>query len=133
VLDGDSLRCADGREIRLLLIDAPEWGQAPWGDLARAVLVDLAPPGSSLDVVYDIQRTDSFGRDLAYLYQPGGAMVNERMAWLGYAVALVIPPNGLHEDQIRAAVSSALAEERGLWAEWKFACLPVDYRAGRCS
>jgi endonuclease YncB( thermonuclease family) len=83
VLDGDSLRCADRREIRLLLIDAPEWGQAPWGDLARAVLVDLAPPGSSLDVVYDIQRTDSFGRDLAYLYLPGGAMVNERMAWLG--------------------------------------------------
>lgn len=133
VTDGDSLRCTDGREMRLLLIDAPERGQAPWGDQARATLLQLAPIRTSLSVDYDVERKDDFGRDLAYLYRPDGTMVNERMAWLGYAVALVIPPNGRYEDRIRAAVAEAQAAERGLWADWKFACLPVDYRAGRCS
>ncbi len=134
VIDGDSLRCADGREIRLLLIDAPEMGQAPWGEQARTALLGLSPLGSALEVEeYDVDRRDDFGRDLAYLYRSDGAMLNERMAWLGYAVALVIPPNGRHEARIRAAVSSAQTEERGLWADWKFACLPADFRAGRCS
>lgn len=133
VIDGDSLRCADGRQMRLLLIDAPELGQAPWGDQARAALLDIAPITTRLSVEYDVVRSDTFGRDLAYLYRSDGTMVNERMGRRGYAVPLVIPPNGRYEGRIRAAVAEAEAAERGLWAEWKFACLPVDYRAGRCT
>lgn len=133
IIDGDSLTCADGREIRLLLIDAPEMAQEPHGEQARQVLVEMAPGGTELDVEYDVERRDDFGRDLTYLYLPDGRMVNEEMALRGYAVALVIPPNGRHADRIRAAVAEAEAAERGLWAEWKFACLPADFRAGLCS
>jgi micrococcal nuclease len=133
VIDGDSITCADGREIRLLLIDAPEIAQEPYGGQARDVLRGLVPVGTRLDVEYDADTRDDFGRDLTYLYVSDGTMVNEQMAFLGYAVALIIPPNGRYEDRIRAAVADAEAAERGLWAEWKFACLPADFRAGRCT
>ncbi|MEE8147341.1 MAG: thermonuclease family protein [Longimicrobiales bacterium] len=132
VIDGDSLNCVDGRRMRLLLIDAPEMAQVPFGDQARLVLLDLAPLGTELSVEYDVDRRGDFGRDLTYLWLPDGTMVNEAMAALGYAVALVIPPNGRYEERIRAAVAEASEAGRGLWADWKFACLPVDFRAGRC-
>lgn len=133
LIDGDSLRCADGREIRLLLIDAPEIAQAPYGEQAHDALTGLAPIGTPLDVEYDVDTRDDFGRDLTYLYLSDGTMVNEEMAFLGYAVPLIIAPNGRYENRIRAAVADAQTAERGLWAEWKFACLPVDFRAGRCT
>lgn len=133
VIDGDSLACNDGREVRLLLIDAPEIAQAPWGDRARVALLDLAGPGTRLDAEYDVDRIDDFERHLLYLYLADGTMVNEEMAGRGYALALVIPPNGRYEAQIRAAVEAARAEGRGLWADWGFTCAPWDFRAERCS
>jgi micrococcal nuclease len=121
VADGDTLRCADGRWIRLLLIDAPEMAQVPYGEAARDWLEEKTPP-----------RRDVFGRELAYLYLADEVMVNEAMAFDGYVVPLVIPPNGRHETAIRQAVASAMAAGRGLWGTWGFSCLPVDFRAGRC-
>jgi endonuclease YncB( thermonuclease family) len=131
--DGDSLNCQDGRTIRLLLIDAPEIAQAPYGAQARETLIELAPEGAALSVEYDAERVDDFGRDLAYLYDAAGAMVNEEMVARGYAVLFVILPNGRYRDRISAAMEKARASGLGLWGEWGFACLPVDFRAGRCS
>ncbi|MDX1578531.1 MAG: thermonuclease family protein, partial [Gemmatimonadota bacterium] len=87
VIDGDSIRCADGREIRLLSIDAPEFAQSPWGERSRDALLALAPLGTELAVEYDLERRDEFGRDLAYLRLPDGSLVNERMVADGYALA----------------------------------------------
>ncbi len=132
VIDGDSLACTDGREVRILLIDAPELAQAPWGDRARLALVDLAGPGTRLEAEYDVERLDDFDRHLLYLYLADGTMVNEEMAARGFALALVFRPNGRYEARIRAAVEAARAEGRGLWADGGFACQPRDFRAGRC-
>lgn len=132
VTDGDSIRCADGREIRLLSIDAPEMSQEPWGDRAREELLRVAPVGTSLRVEYDVERVDGFGRDLAYLYLSGGDMLNEHMVASGYALAFIFPPNRRYEDRILAAEAAASEARRGLWAEWGFTCRPVDFRQGRC-
>jgi endonuclease YncB( thermonuclease family) len=35
VIDGDTLVCADAGRVRLLLIDAPELDQGPFGEVAR--------------------------------------------------------------------------------------------------
>lgn len=118
--------------MRILLIDAPELAQAPWGDRARIALIDLAGPGTRLDAEYDAERLDDFERHLLYLYLPDGTMVNEEMAARGFALALVFPPNGRYEARIRAAVDAARAAGRGLWAAWGFTCEPRDFRAGRC-
>ncbi|MDE2720433.1 thermonuclease family protein [Candidatus Palauibacter polyketidifaciens] len=132
VIDGDSVRCADGREIRILSIDAPEMAQEPWGARAREELLRVAPVNTALGVEYDAVRVDTFDRDLAYLFLPGGEMLNEHMVASGYALAFIIPPNRRHEDRILAAEAAASAAGSGLWGEWGFTCRPADFRRERC-
>ncbi len=132
-IDGDSVRCADGREIRLLSIDAPEIAQSPWGSRSRAELLRVAPIRTVLDVEYDLELRDDFGRDLAYLFLPDGTMLNEHMVESGHALAFIIAPNRRHEARIRGAEASASQSRQGLWAVWGFPCKPVDFRRRRCS
>jgi micrococcal nuclease len=118
--------------VRLLLIDAPELSDGSIGRESRHALEGLMPVGTHVIAETDVRVTDQFGRVLAYLYLPGGAMVNEKMAQSGYATALVYPPNVKYVERIRAAVASARKEKRGLWATGGFDCSPRDYRARRC-
>lgn len=132
VIDGDSVRCADGREIRLLSIDAPEIAQAPWGERSREALLERAPIRTQLEVEYDLERRDDFGRDLAYLYLRDGTMLNEHMVGSGHALAFLVGSNRRHETRIRRAESAASGSRQGLWAGWGFPCRPVDFRRDRC-
>lgn len=115
-----------------MLIDAPELSDGMIGRESRRALEGLMPVGTHVVVETDVRVTDQFGRVLAYLYLPGGAMVNERMAQSGYATALVYPPNVKYVERIRVAVDAARKERRGLWATGGFDCSPRDYRARRC-
>jgi micrococcal nuclease len=132
VIDGDTLDCADGPRVRLLLIDAPEMNQGPFGAVAKLQLEALAPVGTLLSLESDIQKQDRYGRTLAYLYFDDGRMMNEELLRAGVAVVSVYPPNVKHVDRLRAAVDSARASKRGLWATSAFECSPADHRAGRC-
>ncbi|HZD05664.1 MAG TPA: thermonuclease family protein, partial [Longimicrobiales bacterium] len=89
IVDGDTLDCADGRRIRLLLVDAPETDQEPFGAVARTALEQLAPAGTSVAVETDVQLRDRYGRLLAYLHLDDGRMVNEELLRLGVAVVAV--------------------------------------------
>ena len=132
VVDGDTVWCASGRKVRLLLIDTPELDQGPFGVEARTKLEALLPTGTEAVLELDVQRQDRYGRTLAYVYLPDGRMANEEMARAGYAVALVYPPNVRHVERIRAAVNEAQQAKRGLWATPAFKCAPRDHRRGRC-
>lgn len=131
VTDGDTIRCG-GERIRLLLIDAPEKDQGPFGRAAQAFLEAVLPPGMGAGLVLDVEKRDRYGRLLAYVYRPDGRMVNAMMARQGFAVPYVVPPNVRHIEEIRAAADSARAGGIGLWAIEAFECLPADHRAGRC-
>ncbi|HEX7052019.1 MAG TPA: thermonuclease family protein [Longimicrobiales bacterium] len=132
VVDGDTLACRNGERIRLLLIDAPEMDQGPFGHIATWALQDLAAAGDSVDLEFDVERRDRYGRILAYAYLPDGRMVNEALVRQGYAVMLVYPPNVKHVERMRAAAVAARVAAEGLWATPAFSCAPVDHRAGRC-
>ncbi len=132
VYDGDTITCDGGRRVRLLLIDTPEMDQGAFGRLARNALLALVPLGTTVQLEYDVQTTDRYGRDLAYVHAPGVGMVNLALARQGFAMVAVYPPNVRHVDAIRAAVERARAERRGLWSGSAFECLPADHRAGRC-
>jgi endonuclease YncB( thermonuclease family) len=70
VLDGDSLRLVcDGEsvEVRLHCIDAPEKGQQPWADRARADLERIASRRVEMHPI----ETDRFGRTVAEVYTTG--------------------------------------------------------------
>ncbi len=132
IADGDSVVCRPLGRVRLLLIDAPELSDGKLGREAREELSETMPVGTEVIAETDVRVTDQFGRVLAYLFLPGGAMVNEKMAQSGYATSLVYPPNVKYVNRIRAAVAGARKDKRGLWAEGGFDCAPRDYRAGRC-
>jgi micrococcal nuclease len=132
IVDGDTLVCDDGVRVRLLLIDAPELSQAPFGHMAMDTLEALAPAGTVLRMEPDVQALDRYGRTLAYLYLEDGRMVNEELLRAGVAVVSVHPPNVRHVERLREAVEYARSVNAGLWATPAFECSPADHRAGRC-
>ena len=132
VIDGDTVECGGGERIRLLLIDAPELSQGPFGLRSRHALERLLPPGTPAAVELDVQRRDRYGRVLAHLYAPGGLRVTEEMVRQGYAVVAVYPPNVRYVDRFRRAAAAARRDGLGLWSESGFDCLPADRRRGRC-
>jgi micrococcal nuclease len=134
VVDGDTFwaRCPEDVKVRLLLIDAPERDQFPFGRQARAAIEKLLEPGGRVSLELDVQKTDRYSRALAYAFLADGRMVNEEMARAGYATTLVYPPNVRYVERIRRAVAEARAAHRGLWAVGGFACTPKDHRRQRC-
>lgn len=134
VTDGDSFRCVDGRRIRLLLLDAPEMDQAPYGARARDALRRRLPRGDTAWLAYDAQREDRYSRTLAHAYtaRAGGEHVNLAQARDGWAVAVVFPPNVRDIERIRAAVADARRARRGLWADDGFTCEPIAHKRGDC-
>ena len=134
VTDGDSFRCRDGTRVRLLLLDAPEMSQAPYGAQARDALRRRLRRGDTAWLAFDVQREDRYGRTLAHVYTAasGGSHVNLAQASDGWATVVVYPPNVRHVDAIRAAVAEARRARRGLWGNGGLACPPVAHKRGDC-
>lgn len=128
--DGDSFTCADGRQVRLLLIDAPELAQKPWGAMAKRQLEALAAPGTAVRLERDRSPTDRYGRMLAYAWV-GTVMINEQMVANGWAVVLAYE-NVRYLERLLRAERAAQKARKGLWQGWGFRCRPVDFRARRC-
>ncbi len=134
VTDGDSMRCVAQGRVRLLLLDAPEMSQPPFGAQSRDALRRLINRGDTVWLEYDLQREDQYGRTLAHVWTSpdGGTHVNLAQAAGGWAVAVVFQPNVRYIEAIRRAVATARQERRGLWADGKYRCPPADHKRGNC-
>lgn len=134
VSDGDSFRCATQGRVRLLLLDAPEMDQAPFGARSRDALRQRLTRSDTVWLEFDVQREDRYNRTLAHVWTApvGGTHVNLAHARDGWAVAVVFPPNVRHIDAIRAAVAEARQQRRGLWADGRFTCEPIAHKRGDC-
>jgi micrococcal nuclease len=127
VTDGDTIvvgggDVASGTRVRLIGVDSPEATRARdgaidcFGPEATEHVADLAPPGTDVRLVYDVDREDRFGRTLAYVYRrEDGLFVNLAMVEDGYAVVYTVPPDVAHAEDFRAATARAREAERGLW------------------
>lgn len=111
-VDGDTLELEDGRTVRLIGINTPELGQPLYAEATQftASLVE----GQVASLGYDVQRTDQFGRTLAYVYV-GDVFVNLEIVRAGYANAYTVQPNSTFADAFLDAERSARNEARGLW------------------
>lgn len=125
VVDGDTVRIVfhDDRErgswpVRLIGIDAPEYNiYQRIGECHGKYSTDalsLAVNRKSVRVELDDEHQDRYRRTLAYLWD-GSVLVNEQLARDGHVRSLTIRPNVRYAERIRAAVSEARAERRGLW------------------
>ena len=113
VYDGDTLTVLDQErtvKIRLSGIDSPERNQ-PFGDQARSFTADLAL-GQTVTIIDD--KTDRYGRLVAWVILPDGRNLNEEIVAAGWAwwYRQHVPGSRV----LAALESEACNRRRGLWA-----------------
>jgi micrococcal nuclease len=116
VHDGNTItvQLDDRKEkVRLTGIDAPELGQAPWGEHSRDALKELVD-GKTVRLETDVTVQDQYGRLLAYVYV-GETFVNLELVRQGQAVLYTVPPNVAHVEEYRKAQTEAREAGRGVW------------------
>ena len=117
VVDGDTVELDDGERVRYLLVDTPESTNGAtdcFGQNAKQFNHDLVM-GKTIELTYDVEPRDRFGRLLAYV-SVDGLDVGRRLVERGYACVLYIPPNGKdRRDEFEALEAEARAGARGMW------------------
>ncbi len=125
VTDGDTLHVEIKGEdvtIRLIGLDAPEIDyyepekSSEEGNLAKEYLKELCRNKKAY-VEYDAEKTDKYGRTLAYLWLEDGTFLNEKILEDGYADVLTISPNTRHSLRLTKAFFKARLTKAGLWAK----------------
>lgn len=115
VVDGDTyILDIDGEEtrVRLIGVDTPE-SVAPEGykentsegKLISNIVKEKMATVSYLSIEYDVERTDKYGRMLAYLYFPDGTMVQDWLLENGYANVAIYAPNTKYEERFKSIVA----------------------------
>jgi micrococcal nuclease len=121
-IDGDTIVVRTGSgaplTIRLLGVDTPETHHPRkpvecFGPEAEA-FTRARLLGKHVELEFDVERHDIYGRTLAYV-SVDGHRFNDELLQLGYARLLVIPPNGDHARTMLREVVAARAAKRGLW------------------
>ncbi|HDJ6414955.1 TPA: thermonuclease family protein [Staphylococcus aureus] len=125
-IDGDTVKLmykGQPMTFRLLLVDTPETkhpkkGVEKYGPEASAFTKKMVENAKKIEVEFDKgQRTDKYGRGLAYIYADG-KMVNEALVRQGLAkVAYVYKPNNTHEQLLRKSEAQAKKEKLNIWSE----------------
>jgi endonuclease YncB( thermonuclease family) len=125
IVDGDTLRLDDGREVRLVGLQAPKlplgrpdfptWPLAPE---AKAALAELALD-ETLQLFYGGARMDRYGRVLAHLVRSDGEWVQGAMLTRGLARTYSFADNRALVPQLLERERAARAARRGIWAlDW---------------
>jgi micrococcal nuclease len=115
--DGDSFRLANGAEVRLVQIDAPELGEHEcYAPSARAELRRLLRGPVRLEFDPALDRVDRFGRQLAYVFV-GRTNVNLELVRRGAAsVWFVGGRRGIYANELLQAARRSRDAGRGLWS-----------------
>jgi micrococcal nuclease len=103
--------------VSLIGIDAPEGEKPGCGPQPLSYEAsDYASlwEGRKVRLEFDRERTDLYGRLLAYVRDPlTGKMMNVDIVESGYAQLNIVPPNTRHEDQLRKAQDRAKSASSG--------------------
>jgi micrococcal nuclease len=122
VVDGDTIHVELSSEdvtIRLIGIvtpevDGPFTDRECFGALASGHAHELFD-GTIVELEFDIERLDRFGRTLAYVWLDD-VLTNELLVRDGYEVVTTFPPNVRYVDRFLEAERAARDEGAGLWS-----------------
>lgn len=136
VVDGDTLDVTYGGQmhrVRLLNIDSPETVDPDepvgcMGPEAFAFLNDRLPAGTTIELLFDNERTDRYDRILAGVMLDG-ALVNAEVARAGFGVAVLYQPNRRFYDEVLAAEEQARQAGLGVHDETAACTLPAQIEA----
>jgi len=124
VIDGDTIRVrldspVESRTVRYIGVDTPEtvkpgepvqcFGKAA-SEFNRRLVA-----GRRVGLVLGSERTDRYGRLLAYVRVQDGPLVEDELLRGGYARTLTIVPNDDRAAHFATLERKARAERRGLW------------------
>lgn len=122
VTDGDTLRLADGREVRLIGIQAPKlplgrpnYPTWPLAGEAKTALERLALKRTVL-LYFGGARIDRNGRTLAQLVRDDGLWLQAEMLRLGMARVYSFPDNRTGVTALLAIEAAARQARSGLWS-----------------
>jgi micrococcal nuclease len=124
VVDGDTIEVNPAvggtQDVRLLGVDTPETVDPtepvePYGPEASA-FTERQLEGERVTLIFDQQKTDQYGRTLAYVRIGGQSeTLNETLLQQGYAQLYVVPPNDRYEARFSQAQEQARQAQRGIW------------------
>ncbi len=128
VFDGDTILLEDGRKVRYLGVNAPEYQEPLYRKAKRRneemVLHKL------IRLEYDQEREDRYGRLLAWVHV-GNDVVNIRLVREGLAHAFIIPPNGSRSRELLQAQREAQQSRVGMWRHIRGFLKVTTVRTGR--
>lgn len=121
VLDGDTVLLSDGHRLRLIGIDAPELGHGatpaqPMAKRAKALLARLVDSSATLQLRYDEERVDGYGRLLAHAFVVDDGSVQATILQQGLATQFVMPPNLWNMACYASAETTARLSSNGVWS-----------------
>jgi micrococcal nuclease len=119
VADGDTIVLRDGRHVRYIGIDTPEIDHKnhraePMGHEAQSMNRKLVDRWQ-LRLEYDREKTDRYGRTLAYVFRRDGLFVNAELLKQGYAHVLYRFPNISKAKILLVAQREAMESGTGIW------------------
>lgn len=125
ITDGDTFyvmtKNSEKFKIRLIGIDAPEsynvgkkFRKEYFGKEAKVLATNLLK-NKKVKLTFDVQKTDRYGRILAYAYLENGVFLNQYLVENGFAVVATFPPNVKFVEVFTKAEKSARNKKLGLW------------------
>jgi micrococcal nuclease len=109
-------------KIRLIGIDAPEsynvgkkFRKEYFGKEAKVFVTNLLK--IKVKLTFDVQKTDRYGRILAYVYLENGVFLNQYLVENGFAVVATFPPNVKFVEVFTKAEKLARNKKLGLWKQ----------------
>jgi len=118
--DGDTIHTQKGHKLRLLHINAPELNQTnnkPAEPLAKASLNKLKQLTTD-PTIYWIYDKDRYERELVWVFNQQGVLVNHQLMTSGLAQTLIIPPNYHYWQCFQQAEHRAIAAKAGIWHDF---------------
>lgn len=112
-IDGDTIVVnLDGKEetIRLIGVDTPESvhpdkSKNSDAGVAASQFTEFYLSNQNVELEFDVQERDKYGRILAYVYTKDG-MFNEKLLETGYASVATFPPNVKYVDRFTDIVKN---------------------------
>ncbi|MGP6432296.1 thermonuclease family protein [Pseudomonas paraglycinae] len=121
VVDGDTLRLIDGRNVRMIGLNTPELGKQgrsdePFAVAARKRLEALvAESDGRVGLRLGVESRDRYGRTLAHVFSARGENLEAQMLADGLGFQVAVAPNVDLVDCQQAAERRARKAGLGLW------------------
>lgn len=123
VVDGDTLRLADGRNVRMIGLNTPELGKRgrsdePFAVVARKRLeVLVGASNGRVGLLPGKERKDRYGRTLAHVYGADGTNFEAQMLAEGLGFQVAVAPNVDLVSCQQAAERIARQARLGVWRQ----------------